>query len=74
MNLAIGYLRPWGEGYVVVGDCCATAEQRTSLPAVYETNVLPYRQPCSECGRELVKANASFPVLFDGKRSKPYVH
>jgi len=74
MSLLIGYLRPWGEGYVVVGDCCATAQQQISLPAVYEINVLPYKQPCCECGRELVAANSNFPVLFGGQRSKQNVH
>ena len=63
----IGFLRPWGDGYVVVGDCCATTEQQASLPAIYEVNILPYQQPCHLCGRPLVTANANFQVLFDGQ-------
>ena len=74
MSLLIGFLRPWGDGYVVIGDCCATAEQQASLVPVYQVNIRPYRQPCCECGRELVTANANFPVLFDGQRNKQSVH
>ena len=74
MSLLIGFLRPCGDGYVVVGDCCVTAEQPASLVPVYEVNILPYRQPCCECGRELVSANANLPVLFDGLRSNQNVH
>jgi hypothetical protein len=70
MSTLIGYLRPWGDGYVVIGTCCATDSQREMLTPIFEVNILPYRQPCCECGRELVAANGNFPVLFDGSGVK----
>ena len=51
---------------MVLGTCCATYSQWNTPTPIFEVNILPYRQPCCECGRELVMANANFPVLFDG--------
>lgn len=63
----VGWLVPSNSAYSVVGECCATPEQRETLTPVWDYNIWPYRQTCMECGRDLVETLDSMPVLHDGQ-------
>lgn len=61
----IGWLKPSGSGYVVIGRCCIDKIGPHTLARVYRANVIPYSQRCCDCGKELVPGG-SIRDLFDG--------
>ena len=69
-SMLVGWLVSVGSGYFVScelhGPFPVAGDDSKPVP-VYEENILPYRQDCILCGREIGSGKADWPVLFDGQ-------
>lgn len=61
----VGWLTAVDGGYKVRCLKCQWGTSERLIP-VFKINLRPYRQPCMDCGKELIEPNVGV-ILFDGR-------